>query len=504
MHQETSDILFYNPKTAKPGYQRLPLSLLRLASVLDNRYTCEFIDGNLHQKIDNVPVIIEKARHAGSRYLAVSIMPGPQLQQAVPDLKRIKDSCPDLTIIAGGYFPSLHWEVCAQHDAIDYVVIGPGEDTFPELLAVLESDPIPEGVLEAVPGLAFCRNGELLKTPDRPMHHPDELPDLPYDLLNVEDYIANTFLGTRTLSHVSSYGCPFLCNFCAVPVLSKGCWKGESAQRLGRLAQTLHDRWQIDALEFHDNNFFVNEKHVRDFCLELLERNLRISWWGEARIDTLLDFSPDTWKLLKQSGLKMVFMGAESGDDATLQRMNKGGNFNSEMTLELVSLARKHSIIPELSFICGSPPDPGEDIRRVLTFIRRIKKINPQTEIILYRYDPVPAGGYMREEIEKTGFKIPTTLEGWIDPKWIMVHRRRSADVPWLRPDDIRLVKDFETVLNAYHPTATNRRLHTWYQKALLRGFSAWRYHSSFYHWPGELRLLHKLIRYQRPETSGF
>ena len=98
-------ILLYNPKTATPGYHRLPHSLLQLGALLEERYPYAIVDGNLDQERDRAAEIIERVRREGVRYLGVTIMPGPQLQQAVPDIKRIKAACPELTIVIGGYFP---------------------------------------------------------------------------------------------------------------------------------------------------------------------------------------------------------------------------------------------------------------------------------------------------------------------------------------------------------------------------------------------------------------
>src|SRR3954469_11342812 len=132
-------ILLYNPKVALPGYQRLPHSLLQLGGMLEGRYVYEIIDGNLDQERDRAAEIIEQVRRDGVRYLGVTIMPGPQLQQAVPDIKRIKAACPDLTIVVGGYFPTNHVNTCAKDPAIDYVVISAGEDTMLDLVDTLES-----------------------------------------------------------------------------------------------------------------------------------------------------------------------------------------------------------------------------------------------------------------------------------------------------------------------------------------------------------------------------
>ena len=493
-------ILLYNPKVATPGYHRLPHSLLQLGALLEGRYPYAIVDGNLCQHRDHAADIIEQVQACGTRYLGVTVMPGPQLQHAVPDIRRIKAACPDLTIVVGGYFPTSHAATCALHPAVDYVVVGPGEDTLLELIDALESGSAPAGVA----GMAFERGGEVVRTAARKPRHPDDLPRFPYHRVPVEQYVAKTHLGARTLSHHSSFGCPFFCNFCAVVTMAEGKWLGESAERLGALMQHMVDTWRIDAIEFHDNNFFTSEKRVAAFCHELLRRGLKLAWWGEGRIDTMLKFSERTWELMRDSGLAMVFLGAESGDDATLKLMNKGGTLTADKTLQLAARARTYGIVPEFSFILGNPPDSRRDVERGIEFIRRVKAVNPQAEIIMYRYDPVPLAGEMWQGAVESGFDFPRTLDEWVDPHWERVQLRRSADIPWFSKDDRTLMRDFETVMNAYYPTSTDRRVRSGVWFAVLRVLSWWRYKARVYRWPFELEALQNLIRYQRPETSGF
>ena len=493
-------ILLYNPRVAKPGHHRLPTSLLQLGTRLEPRLPYAIVDGNLEQDRDRPGEIIAAVKAKGIRYLGMTIMPGDQLQQALPDLKRIKAACPRLQIIVGGFFPSFHPVICAQDPAVDYVVMGPGEDTLPELLAALESgrDPVD------VAGLAFQQHGRVIQTPKRPPSHPDSLPRLPYHKVPVERYIAKTFLGSRTLSHHSSFGCPFHCNFCAVAKMAEGRWLAEGPARLGELVHDLVNKWQINALELHDNNFFVSETRTVAFCEELRLRGLKLNWWAQGRIDTMLDFSRHTWKLLQASGLKMIFLGAESGDEQTLRQMNKGGTMAPAKTLEMAALTREYNIIPELSFMVGNPTDSRDGIVRSLEFIRQTKEINPEAEIILYRYDPVPLEGEMWQGALAHGFQFPQTLEQWAHPYWVQLQRRRRANVPWFSKRNQQLVRDFETVLNAYFPTATDRRLQGGPWRSLLRVLSGWRYQRRCYRWPMELRALQTLLHYQRPETSGF
>ena len=317
----------------------------------------------------------------------------------------------------------------------------------------------------------------------------------------MERYVRSTFLGRRTLPHHSSYGCPFTCNFCAVVNLAKGRWRAQSAKRTAAVVRRLERDYGADAVEFYDNNFFVDEARVREFSERTVDRE--IGWWGEARIDTLLGYAESTWKLMAESGLRMVFLGAESGSDEVLKRMNKGGTATAEKTIEIARRMAEYGIVPELSFVLGNPPEPVKDTEQTIAFIRRVKRVNPSSEIVLYLYSPVPLAGVLYEEAKASGFRFPETLEEWISPEWQAFSQRRSLSTPWIERSLRRRVFDFERVLNAYCPTSTDRRLRG-LRRGVPRAVSAWRYHLEVYRYPFELRALHKIMSYQRPETTGF
>src|SRR6516164_3844836 len=95
-------VLFYNPRSTSPGKQRLPLSLMSVAAVIEQDYDVVFIDGNLIS--DPASAIIEQAQATQAKLLAVTVMPGPQLAQAAPVCKQVKAALPSLTILWGGYF----------------------------------------------------------------------------------------------------------------------------------------------------------------------------------------------------------------------------------------------------------------------------------------------------------------------------------------------------------------------------------------------------------------
>ena len=488
-------VLFYNPVSTSKGKQRLPLSILSVAAVIAADYDVEFIDGNLVD--DPAAQIIDRARATKAKLLAVTVMPGPQLRQAVPVCKQVKAALPDLTILWGGYFPTQHQDVILNSDYVDYVIQGQGEAPFRTFVDRLHSG----GSLTDIPSLAY-RNGGIHVNPRAPNVPMDNLPWMPYDRLDVSKYVGNSYLGTRVLNHNTSFGCPFACNFCAVVALSNRRWLPESAQRVADIVTHMHERWQINGLEFHDMDFFVKEGRTAEFAERITGKG--INWWGLGRVDTLMSYSDDTWSKMQRSGAKMIFMGAESGSDETLERMNKGGHASTDLTLALVERMKHYNIVPELSFVLGNPPDPAEDIEQTIQFIRKLKRINPATELVLYIYTPVPQeGSILLDEATKLGFRFPTTLDEWASPEWAKFAMRRDPGTPWFRDTVRSRVRNFESVINAYYPTVTDIRLQGQW-KRWLNLLSGWRYRLEFYDWPYELKALQRLVHYRRPETTGF
>jgi radical SAM superfamily enzyme YgiQ (UPF0313 family) len=490
-------IILYNPQSSASRKPILPLALLAVGAALEGQFGYQLIDGNLEpDPLARLDALLAAA--ASPPVLGVTVMPGPQLEQAVSLCRELKRRHPHAAIVWGGYFPTQHWEVCLRANYVDAVVRGHGEQVFLHYLRARQG----HVNMRAIPGLAYRDDaGQPVSNPLAPLPHPAHQPPMNFDRLPVEKYLRHTFLGTRTLGYHSSYGCPFFCNFCAVVNMVGGRWLPQTAGQVAGVVETYRRRWDVNAVEFYDNNFFTHEARVAEFAERILPLN--ISWWGEGRIDTMLKFSPRTWQIMRDSGLRMVFLGAESGSADTLKRMDKGGQMSPEKTLDIARQMREYGIVPEFSFVMGNPPQPEADLRQTVAFIRQVKRINPAAEIIMYLYSPVPLAGELYEQAKAAGFAFPDTLEAWVSPAWLNFSQRRSQTMPWIGPSLRAQIHNFERVLNAYYPTTTAVTLTPPWRR-VLRAASALRYHAQIYRFPLELRLLHRLVAYQRPETTGF
>ena len=139
-----------------------------------------------------------------------------------------------------------------------------------------------------------------------------------------------------------------------------------------------------------------------------------------------------------------------------------------------------------------------------IDFIKQVKQVNPRTEIVLYTYSPVPTeGSLLYEQVLASGFKFPEKLEDWISPSWENFDMRKNPLTPWLKPEMVDKIRDFETVLNGYYPTVTDIRLNQVKRKA-IKFLAGLRYKVSVYQYPYEIKLLQKIWRYRQPEIQGF
>ncbi|HEY8548745.1 MAG TPA: radical SAM protein [Vicinamibacterales bacterium] len=513
-------LLLINPQVCKPHNARLPLSLLTLAAALEGRHRYRIVDANLdRQPVTTASRVIARE---GVDAIGITVMPGPQLVDAVAISATLRAAHPAIPIIWGGYFPTLYPNVAINAAYVDLVVRGEGEETLLELLDRLDdiwpSRKLVDGrlqdgnprVLADVRGLTWRRDGSVVHNPPRRPRRDGAWPMLPYEALgDLTPYHRGTFLSPRTSVHQAATGCRYHCRFCGVASMYGGATALQDPGRLRQHLLTLRDRYGVSSMMYYDNNFFDSEETARPL-LEVLA-SVPLPYWCYGRADTLARLSPAAWQLVQRSGLRMVYIGAESPDDGRLRALGKGGK--AAYTLEAAIRCREHGVLPELSFIVGDPEDPEADIDRTFAFIREVKRRVREAEIVLYFYTPMPQRdpaawreAFTGTEVKESrtygagGLPLPETPEGWADPRWVryVCH----TDAPWLTPRLRRRVHDFARVLSCRFPTAQDIRTPPW-GKRLLSMLARWRYTTGLYHYPVELSWLHARLRMRVPEAES-
>jgi anaerobic magnesium-protoporphyrin IX monomethyl ester cyclase len=485
-------IVLYNPKVTRPPNRRFPLSVLSIAAVIEGREDYAIVDGNLDPHPQETLAALMREKPV--ELLAVTVMPGPQTKSAVETLPGLREAFPGVPTVWGGYFPSNYTEAALNAAYVDYAVRGQGEDTFCELLDAVRGKRGLEGIL----GLSYKdRDGRHVHNSERPMKSPGAFPWFPYHRVPVEKYLLPTYLGRRTAVHEASIGCPYACNFCGVVTFSGSREKVESPERTAAILERLAKTYGADAVQFYDNNFFLREDYAREFADRITP--LKMRWWCEGRIDILLRYSDATLAAIQRAGCTMVYLGAESGSDWVLKEMKK--NLKAEQTLELAARIRKFGIVPEFSFVIGNPQDPERDTAECLRFIRKIKRLNPESEIIINTYTPVPQRTRMYGGVEDQ-VQFPDTPEEWASDRWQRFTTQRDPSVPWLHVRTKRLIDDFDVVVTSRWPTIQDIRMPKWGRR-LLKALSDWRYRLRVYAFPFELRWMRQYFRLRNPKEES-
>jgi len=195
----------------------------------------------------------------------------------------------------------------------------------------------------------------------------------------------------------------------------------------------------------------------------------------------------------------MIFFGAESGSNAILKEMNK--DLRAEDTLALASRIRRFGIIPEFSIIFGNPQDPEGDTRDCIGFIRQLKRLNSDAEIIVEHYTPVPQRTRMYGEVDDK-VQFPTTPDEWATERWQRFATQKDPQTPWLRPTTKQLIDNFELVVSSRWPTVQDIRLPNWGRLA-LKALSSWRYRLGVYAAPLELKWMQQVIELRKPKAES-
>jgi len=120
---------------------------------------------------------------------------------------------------------------------------------------------------------------------------------------------------------------------------------------------------------FRDPVFSINKKHTIAFCQELIKRKIKIRYVIETHLRIL---DSELIKLLKQSGLKAVKVGVESGVEEVLKNADRF-TIKKDEQLSKIRELESNKILVSAMFIIGFPTD---DENSIMETIRYAQKLN--------------------------------------------------------------------------------------------------------------------------------
>lgn len=400
----------------------LPLSVLQVAAVLTQDYDVVIVD----QRVDDAwKETLRRVITGETLCVGISSMTGTQIRGALAAAAAVRELRPSVPIVWGGNHPTLAPDSTARHPLVDIVVMGEGEVTFRKLVEALEKGTN----WRALPDLAFESDGAVVRngtgTDPQRFVDPATWPPLPYHLLDIEEYISGPVIfgrKLRALPYLGSRGCPHECAFCCQPILSKRRWRRQPPEMVSQRTSALVEKFRLDAIEFHDEEFFV-DRHRGALLAEMIGG--RFEWYVQTRMDDLLAMNLTP---LYRNGLRVVQPGLETGSPRILELIRKGETV--AMFHEANRKLAGSGIRPTYNFMMGFPGETIEDVTETVDLALALLDENPEASVAgFYVFVPYP-GAELYALAVRDGFREPETLEGWsafnrqhLESPWIQEHR---------------------------------------------------------------------------------
>ena len=208
---------------------------------------------------------------------------------------------------------------CLSEPSVDVTVRGQGEETFAEIVERLAEGRSLEGCAGCTVRLA---DGRIQENPARPLAQVDKFRAHDYGLIPVERYYQ--LKGKRQLDYISSQGCNFRCAFCSDPFVYGRKWVGLEPVRMALRLKELWDRYRFDDVNFQDETFFTKADRVEALADRIVESGMKITWAATMRADQGVRLPAAVWARCKQSGLRRLLVGVESGLQRGAEAHQKG------------------------------------------------------------------------------------------------------------------------------------------------------------------------------------
>lgn len=301
--------------------------------------------------------------------IGFTVIAKPQIFSIIDTVKELRKQNFDGHVSIGGQYATfLYKELLGLDNIFDSVVRFEGEKTFVELARAIEE----EKPLEEIKGLAFKKKGKIIENGPRPLI--DDLDSMPFPARDTLLKVLEEG-GLPVIS--SSRGCYNKCSYCSIssfysiPVGKP--FRFRSAKNvLAELHELKRCFPSIKEIWFVDDNFVMpgesGVKRTVELCRGIKELDLQFDIYLRAN-----DVNEKLLQLLKEGGLRNIFIGAEAANDFTLKKLfNK--NVSAKQTLQAIKLCNRMRISVDPGFIMFHPWTTMQEIEQNIRFLEATKQ----------------------------------------------------------------------------------------------------------------------------------
>jgi anaerobic magnesium-protoporphyrin IX monomethyl ester cyclase len=281
-----------------------------------------------------------------------------------------KQIWPGSKIIAGGVHATTFTQGLITDPSIDYIIRGPGDLSFIELLYCLIEGMNPHQIPGVVTG------PDNMSSIAAPLTNLEIVPSYPYDLLDMEYLVVNESTapiheeGTRTGMIFMSRGCPFGCSFCSADKVHGRKVSFFSVDRMIAEIEYLINTFQINTINIIDDLFGANKEYFRDFFRIIDERGISFKLFIPGGLSIAV-FDEEMIDILIDHGLTAIYFPLESGSKYVQEKIIKK-RVDLKKAVRLINYTKQKGLFTGINIVLGSPGETKELIHETYKFISNL------------------------------------------------------------------------------------------------------------------------------------
>jgi lipid biosynthesis B12-binding/radical SAM protein len=354
-----SRVLLISSNTTTEPLPVYPLGMALIASSLEqNGHEVKQLD--LLLNLDNATAALTRTIEAfNPEFIGVSIRNIDNVDSLSPSntgyltgikpvVKHIRSVSKSPVILGGPAFSIMPEQILELLDA-DYGIVGEGEVSFNQLIDDLVNN---------------IKTKKIISPRSKLLNHEQFISPL-YEEKLVDYY----FDQSGMLNYQTKRGCPHGCNYCSYPLIEGKKLRKQTPEFVVKNLIDLKRRFKVDTLFFTDSVFNDHQGHYLAVAEQMIKEKCNIRWAAYFRPENIKQ--PEL-KLLKESGLYAMEVGADAACDATLKGINK--SFNFEDIFNFNENCLKAGIPCAHFFMFGGPKETKETVLEGLKNIERLKK----------------------------------------------------------------------------------------------------------------------------------
>ncbi|MCM8813224.1 MAG: B12-binding domain-containing radical SAM protein [Candidatus Omnitrophica bacterium] len=331
--------------------------------------------------------------------------------------RQLKQSAAAVTTVAGGAGCHYGWDRnrFLSRAAIDFVVIGEGEQSLLFLINALRHGGARGAAAAGIPGvLPYGLDHAYRFVPPEPPADLDALAYPSFEEFSLDWYrdaaARSTAGGGLRLPILISRGCVNRCSYCIDCTMCRP-FRTRSPELIVRELGDHVRKYGVRQFELNDLLCNGNLDHLEKFCDAVIGADLKISWHSYAIIRR--DMSAGLFRKMRQSGCASICYGLESAADEILARMRK--SYTAADARDILRRTCAAGIKTQLNVIVGFPGERDHEFEKTRAFLAENKEwINQVNNVSAFVLMPDADVGIYPHRYGIT-FACPDNPEQWAD-----------------------------------------------------------------------------------------